>query len=219
MAAWRWLISDASLPWRIAVGVGILFVMAMTEMARKGWAARRWKEYLFLLGYGAVNDQITSRISWEYFYYGKELAPVLGPRVPPERGKLSWEAAKVGMKATWTVGLLIGVAILLANNPNRRWRQLPYGQLLAIALEVIVCAVIGAAALAWAGSRGWLAVMSDDFREMLRRDEMRPYAFMTAYGVHLGGYIGGFLGAAWAIVKVRWARQHLPLANSENSVG
>src|SRR5436305_31251 len=113
--AWRWAISDASLPWRIAAGVVIFITLAAVELARKGRAARRWKEYSFLgvvvliaLGYGVVNDQVTSRISWEYFYYGKGLSEVLGPRVPPERGRLSWEAAKVGMKATWTVGLVIG---------------------------------------------------------------------------------------------------------------
>jgi hypothetical protein len=224
MTWWRWAISDASLPWRIAVGVGILAALAILELARKGREARRWREYAFLtvvvaiaLVYGAVNDQITSRISWEYFYYGKELAQVLGDRVPPESAKLSWDAAKVGMKATWTVGLLIGVALLMANNPNRRSRQLSYRSLIGIALGVIVSAVAGALAFGWAGSRGWLAATSVDFREMVRRNEMRPYRFMTAYGVHLGGYIGGFIGAAWAIVKVRRRRRNSSAATSDQS--
>jgi hypothetical protein len=69
--------------------------------------------------YGIVNDQITSTISWEYFYYGKELDKMLGPQTPPQQWPLRWEAAKVGMKATWTAGLIFGVVLLLANNPFR----------------------------------------------------------------------------------------------------
>ena len=56
------------------------------DLVNKGRNATRWREYGFLalcvavaIVYGIVNDQITSRISWEYFYYGKDLAPILGP--------------------------------------------------------------------------------------------------------------------------------------------
>ncbi|MDB5318889.1 MAG: hypothetical protein JWN40_520, partial [Phycisphaerales bacterium] len=65
--------------------------------------------------YGVLNDQITSTISWEYFYYGKDLAEQLGPRTPPDALALHRAAALVGVKATWSAGLIIGVAQLLAN--------------------------------------------------------------------------------------------------------
>lgn len=211
---WRWINSDVGLLARIALGVLFFATLAVIELVKRGRQATRWREYLFLvavvliaLAYGVANDQITCRVSWEYYYYGKELAEVLGPRTPPAIGKLSWEAAKVGMKATWTVGLIVGVALLLANNPNARHPQLGYGKLITIACRVVLIAATGGMILGWAGSQGYLARMSEDFTEMLRRDEMRPLNFMTAYGIHLGGYIGGFVGAAWAVLAVRKARK------------
>ncbi len=210
----EWLKSDASLTARIAAGVLIFTCLAVVDVLRRGRAATRWREYLFLLAivaiallYGIVNDQITSRISWEYFFFGKGLAEVLGPQVPPDPRQLSWEAAKVGMKATWTAGLLIGVAILFANNPSPTRAPLRYPRLLLAACRVILVAAACAAALGYAGSSGWLAAFSDDFRQMLRHDEMRPRRFMIAFGIHLGGYIGGLLGAAWAVITIRRERR------------
>jgi hypothetical protein len=119
------------------------------------------------------------------------------------------------MKATWTVGLLIGVVLLLANNPSRRWPQLRFGHLIYVAIGVILFAIAGAAVVGFAGSCGWLAFTSEDFREMLRRDEMRPHQFMTAYGIHLGGYVGGLIGAIWAIVKIRSFRRKYSVASCD----
>ena len=80
------------------------------QWPQRNW---RWREYLFLFGragvaiiYGAVNDQVTSAISWEYFYFWKGLKDKLGPRTPPETLQLHWEAAKIGMQAAWTLGIL-----------------------------------------------------------------------------------------------------------------
>lgn len=122
-----------STPHRILAGVGIFTLLAVADLIQRGRYAKRWREYAFLLLcvaaamlYGVANDEITSRISWEYFYYGKELAPVIGPDVPPNPAALSWQAARIGAAATWWVGLVIGVAMLMANNPSHRRPQLPY---------------------------------------------------------------------------------------------
>ena len=100
---------------RLAAGLIIFAGLAAYDLARNGRTARRWREYLFLgcvvicaMLYGAINDQISSRISWEYFYYGKELSVVLGPDTPPNPRALHWQAALVGVKASWSAGLLIG---------------------------------------------------------------------------------------------------------------
>ena len=62
-------------PYRITFGLLVLAALAILDWYQKGPAATRWREYLFLLlcvavamAYGIANDQITSRISWEYFY-------------------------------------------------------------------------------------------------------------------------------------------------------
>src|SRR5271170_4114113 len=104
----------------------ILTAQAGSDYRRHGHAARRWREYLFLIAcsaaaaiYAALNDQITSCISWEYFYYAKDLWRHLGPVTPPPRAALSLGAAKVGATAGWSVGLLLGAALLIANNPRK----------------------------------------------------------------------------------------------------
>lgn len=201
---------------RITIGLAILALLALIDFYRRGPHATRWREYAFLLLtvliallYGILNDQITARISWEYFYYGKGLDTVLGPHLPPEARKLSWEAAKVGMKATWAVGLLVGVACLLANNPRPGRPSLAYPKLLTHTLWPAILACVFATILAFAGYRGHLARISEDFRQMLLHDEFRPRRFMGVYGIHLGGYIGGAIGTVVAVLSIRRARRKL----------
>jgi hypothetical protein len=214
MAAWQWLVkTDAGLFARIGVGVLVFFALACTDLARNGKTAKRWREYLFLLFavavalvYGLANDEATVRISPEYFLYGKELSPLVEGH--PER--LPLEAAKVGLKATWSVGLLVGAAILLANNPHGALPQLPYRRLVRLMPRMIACAAACAAALGAIGYMGGLALFSQDFQEMVRRNEFRPYRFMAVYGIHLGGYLGGLIGTAWTVFSIRRSRRVIP---------
>jgi hypothetical protein len=206
-----WAYTDGGLWARIAIGTAIFVILGVVDVCRNGWRGRRWREYLFLGGavaaamiYGAVNDQITSSISWEYFYYGKGLADRLGTATPPAAG-LRWEAAKVGLKATWSAGLLIGVALLLANNPGRR-PQLSYGRLTRYLLMILLCAIIAAAVLGAMGYAGWAAHWSEDFHQMVLHDEFRPRRFMCVYGIHLGGYVGGLAGTLAAVWLIRRQR-------------
>ncbi len=202
-----------TLPFRLAIGLSIFALLAITDLHHNGKRARRWREYTFLAAvvaiamlYGIINDQITSAISWEYFYYGKELCTVLGPQTPPDRAAMRWEAAKVGMQATWSVGLVLGAVLLIANNPSRSRPQLSFGHLFAFVPGVLIFAATMAALLGLVGSLGGLNWCSDDFREMAQTHLFRPSHFMTAWGAHLGGYIGGILGggiAAWRVITRR----------------
>ncbi len=213
--SWNWWVhSDAGLAARIGIGAVIFALLAWVDWRRNGPGARRWREYLFLLFtvaaaliYGALNDQITSRISWEYFYYGKGLADALPPGAE-HSAALHWEAAKIGMKATWTAGLIIGVALLIANNPRRDRRQLSYGTLVGCLCLVFLVCVVFAVLLGITGYLGWLTPFSHDFSEMVRRNEFRPHRFMAVFGVHLGGYVGGLAGAALAAVWILTQRKN-----------
>jgi hypothetical protein len=194
---------------RIAVGIIILAGLAFWDVMEKGKEATRWKEYSFLatcvavaIAYGALNDLITSRISWEYFYYGKELAPVLGPDVPPDAGKLNWQVMRIGAEATWWAGLVIGAGMLMANNPSRRGAPLSYAQLGMRLPFIIGITIIWAIILGFAGARGQLNWISQDFQRMAETNLWRPPRFMTVYGIHLGGYVGGGLAALYGIASV-----------------
>jgi glucan phosphoethanolaminetransferase (alkaline phosphatase superfamily) len=212
---WNWLtFSDSGLLFRIGVGVAIFAVLAISDLRKNRAAATRWREYSFLvicvllaLVYGLINDALTSSISWEYFYYGKDLAAQLGPQVPPDPMKLHLAAAVIGMKATWSAGLVIGVALLLANNPSRRLPRLRNRSLLRWLLLVLLLTLLFAAAGAIAGHFALPALWNSDFAAMFHRNEMRPRRFMTAYGIHLGSYIGGLLGMLAAAWRIRLQRR------------
>jgi hypothetical protein len=214
----HWLLhSNTSLLLRIALGVLIFATLALVDYARHRQNATRWREYTLLLLavasailYGVLNDQITSSISWEYFYYGKGLEEQLGPQTPPATLPLHLAAALVGVKATWSAGLLIGVALLLANNPSKRLpRRLRNRDLLTlIPLVFLVTACVGALG-GCLGYTGLPARWNDDFAQMLRHNEWRPHRFIAVYGVHLGGYVGGAIATTLAVLRIRQKRRAL----------
>ncbi|HEX5241940.1 MAG TPA: hypothetical protein VFW23_01665 [Tepidisphaeraceae bacterium] len=210
MFSWTWWTrSTQGLLARIAIGAAIFAILATVDLVRHGKKATRWREYLFLVagvvlacGYGMINDQITSRISWEYFYYGKGLDDVLGSRIPPDSTAMSWAAMKVGIEATWTAGLIVSVALLIANNPGPNRPQLPYRTLLGhfgfIAIIAVGCSII----LGTVGYLGSLTWISSDFRWLAHENLMRPSHFMCVFGIHLGAYLGGTLGVIVSVLRV-----------------
>ena len=212
---WDWLIhSDAGLALRIGVGAAIFAILALIDLARNGRHATRWREYALLLiaavvamAFGAINDVITSSISWEYFYYGKGLSEQLGPTVPPDPSRLQAAAALVGVKASWSAGLIIAVALLLANNPSKRLPRLRNRSLLIYLPIALTCVIVGGVLGGLTGYAGLPTHWNTDFAEMLQRDEMRPRRFMATYGVHLGEYLGGAVGMILALGLIRRRRR------------
>jgi len=207
---WDWWVrSDAGLGARVGIGVAIFAALAIVELRRKGKDARRWREYVFLvvcvataMAYGVLNDLVTASISWEYFYYGKGLDAIVGPQTPPRESILLWHAAMVGLKATWTAGLIGGVAILMANNPRRGRPQLPYSVLYRVVPLLILGAMTCAGICGILGYAGVFARFMGDFADLVREDLFRPHRFMCVYGMHFGAYVGGAIGAMAAVLWV-----------------
>jgi hypothetical protein len=199
----------------LTVGLLILAALALHDLHRHGRRATRWREYAFLLlatvaaiAYGVLNDQLTSTISWEYFYYGKDLAEKLGPQLPPDPITLRLHAAIVGVQATWSAGLILGVALLLANNPSKRLpHRLTYPQLFRQIPMIFAITAATAAVGALLGYAGLLKRFHEDFPGMIANNLWRPRRFMTVFGIHLGGYAGALLALVVAVVRVRRQRR------------
>jgi hypothetical protein len=195
-----WFATDAGLVARIAIGGAIFAALAVADLLRHGRSARRWREYVFLLavvaaamGYGIANDWIASGISWEYFVYGKGVS--MTARMP-------WAACLIGMKASFSAGLVVGVAMLMANNPREGRRQLRYRELfqwLAVVLAIAVTGAVVGAGVGWRGGWNW---MSGDLAAIWREGMFRPRRFMAAYGMNLGGYAGAAVGTIAAVVGI-----------------
>jgi hypothetical protein len=217
----HWLTrTDSGLLLRVAVGVAVFTVLAIADLQRAGRAGRaatRWREYAFLLvcvaaavAYGVVNDQITSSISWEYFYYGKELDQVLGPAVPPDGRALHLQAAKIGAEATWSAGLIFGVVLLFANNPRPGLPRLSNRELLRQLPVIAIMAALCGAIMGWLGYNGSLVQLQSEFAGMVSDNLYHPHRFMCAWGVHLGGYMGGAIGtilSASRVIRLRSLRR------------
>jgi hypothetical protein len=201
-------------PLRFTFGILVLAALAIVDLRQKGRDATRWREYVFLalcvavaMVYGILNDQVTCRISWEYFYYGKELAPILGPDTPPDPMALRLQALRIGAAATWWASLIIGAAMLIANNPSRRGPQLPYPRLIARLPAILGITALCAIVFGFAGYHYFLNGISPDFQNLADTNLWRPHRFMTVYGIHLGGYIGGALAVIYSVSSILHERR------------
>jgi hypothetical protein len=199
MSLHDFLHTDTGLLIRIAIGCTIFASLAIYDLRKNGAKAKRWREYSLLiasvlasLAYGTINDQITVTISPEYYLHGKGIANTLGDN--PPMPQLRWEAAKVGLKATWSAGLIFGVVLLIANNPYKSLPRLRNRQLLIYLPMILTTAAACGGIGGWLGYHGQLTRLDSDFQNLIDLQMYRPYRFMYAWGVHLGGYAGGMIG-------------------------
>jgi hypothetical protein len=165
------------------------------------------------IGYGVLHDQVTVRISLEYFTIGH---PPLLPTESPTLLALGW-----GVVATWWVGLPLGLALAAAARLGRRPKlsaadlRRPIGLLL---LTMGVSAAIAGAIGALLAANGKVWLVSPMF-EAVPTD--RHVRFLTALWMHSASYAIGILGGV-ALVAWTWRRRkgvvHVVPTSAENLV-
>lgn len=188
---------------RLATLLVLMIMGAAIDVAVRGREATRPREYAFLLAAGAIGalfalctDQVTSRLSPEYFVIGKGL---------DEGPTFARAVVELGLQAGLVAGLVLGGVLLLANQAKPDRPALPLARVLLRAGwplgGALLVAPIGAltgVALFPGGMRGELARLLD--AEPLER-------FMRVWGVHLGLYVGAVAGVIVAVVDVRRRRR------------
>jgi len=145
--------------------------------------------------YGLIHDQITIRISPEYF-------TVLHPQILPMDCPLTLLALAWGVIATWWVGLILGIVLALSSCCGKR-PKLSASQLVRPILKLLLVMATGATV---AGAIGYelgvhhVLKPSDLVVEEVPPDHItRVFA---AGATHLASYALGFAGG---IVLSIWA--------------
>lgn len=148
--------------------------------------------------FGMVHDQITYTISPEYFTRMKfdqfRAADFgLSPRV---------FVAEIGFLATWWVGL-IG-AWFLARIATRKFRDPAKAVLLALVFVMGSAAAFGSSGYFWGilfseSIRGW----EEAIQALGVKDAP---SFQRVAGIHVGSYLGAFVGWIFAMIRFAMAR-------------
>ena len=194
-----------SLKYRIIAGLMFFATLGILDLIKNPQNPKRLKEYGFLFSivgitmlYGLLHDYITSTISPDYF--------VLGKGIENATEGFNKDVAILALKATWSAGLAIGVAFLLANNPSKVKPQLKYKTLYQLLIYPLLLSVSAAIVL---GIIFNLVVLNFSSPE---NDLLSPQSyklFMTVWGIHIGSYAGGLLGIIVGIVRIRILRARI----------
>jgi len=160
------------------------------------------KIFLFALGaallYGIVLDQVTTRVSLEYFTVAH---PAVVASQSPTEIALAW-----GTRAAGTVGLVLGALLALSARVGRRPRRRA-SELTGPVAQVMVAAAAGALI---GGIAGYLAARAGWVRlpEPLagRIEPSRHARFFAVYGATLASYTVGISGGLWLCLSTWRAR-------------
>jgi hypothetical protein len=159
------------------------------------------------VGYGVLNDQITSRICLEYFTIAHRKIEGLSD---PSAIALYW-----GVVATWWVGTFLGTAVALAANIGRR-PAYPFRSLLRPGLILLVvmfvCALISGI-IGYALMTLHLVAPPGEMRYLI--EQTKQPAFMADTFAHGASYIVGLIGGLILIGKTWHSR---PTASEKKSV-
>jgi hypothetical protein len=149
--------------------------------------------------YGIIHDQITARISVEYFNPGHP--PIFGGTMNPTLLGLGW-----GVIATWWVGFFLGVPLGICSTVGGLPRVSAMDLIKPIAVMLVVLATLAALS----GVTGYVAARSGHFPfDSELNDPDTPadqrVRFATAHATHLASYaFGTLLGIAlciWVLVR------------------
>jgi len=182
---------DYYFPLKIRFPLGILafIILAIIDFKKFGWKSERLREYSFLffcallaIFYAVINDMITSSISEEYFIKGKGI--LSGPG-------FKWRVAWIAVKGSYWVGLLSGVALLIANNKYKNFPRVSMVKLLQYSVLPVLFAIFTSVIFYF---------LNINESNVVLYGVDNAAAFNTVMETHRGAYIGGLIGTVLAVV-------------------
>lgn len=148
-------------------------------------------------GYGAIHDQLSYTLSPDYFHAFKFQQFAIRPQHWNRLG-----VAVVGWRATWWMGVLAGVPILVIGMVTGDWRKYVRRTLMAYLVAIATAAAVGLAAMAVGSSRITEASLGRfGFPPGVDRVAFARVGFM-----HKWSYMGGGIGCLAACVYLGWSQ-------------
>lgn len=174
----------------------LVFMAGMVAYDFKNPPGRRYRpaNYGFILAAGIIGalfglgvDVCTSRISVDYFIYGKGI---------PFDSSFALNVMRLGLKAGFSAGAVTGCFFLMAN-ANKTWVLPLYAYLV---LPLILAMFTGAFLGCLQFQTGWIT--QKDVISALGL--YRARYFTTVWMTHVGVYAGGLAGMLIACGVIRW---------------
>lgn len=149
---------------------------------------------LAAITYGILHDQVTARISVEYFTIGHER---IFNTEDPTLLAFGW-----GVIATWWVGLSLGIPLAIAcrfgSKPKFTWRD--------IAKPIVIMLAISGMAALVAGIGHYYGNLSGPMLVDHRMPGLSMHRFEAVHRAHITSYECGFLGGLIVILNA-WYRR------------
>lgn len=197
---------DSSWSARLVILITLMAIFASSDYVRNDRSLWKAREYFYLLAagsifamLGALNDQITGRISMEYFHFGKGI-----PLGPGFLLKASWLGAKAGfMLGTFVYGIF-----LIISKSNRMDSPIIFRKLLLKLLIPFLFSIgmIPIITIVWYRLINY-SLFADIANGLPLNQRQR---FFIVWGWHIALYLGGFLGTAVAALNIRkWRSPYL----------
>jgi len=161
-------------------------------------ASTKWREYLFVIGAGAMGagpgllcDLLTSTISLEYFVFGKGLTAGDGLRL---------RAGALGMKAGFSAGAIAGAVLLYVWTRRHLLLAGDCRRLIGSGCILLAGATLCAVVFGIAFSSFDALDFGASLKGILEESQIKR--FLTVWWIHLGAYTGAVLGLVLAIVDM-----------------
>lgn len=147
--------------------------------------------------FGALHNQVSYTVGPDYFHQFKFRQFAIPSEVPPRIG-----AAIVGWRASWWMGLIVGLppfllGLLLLSPAGKLWSA----GLRAIFVVFLITALASGIGFFF----GLIAVDQEVAAQIALPETIRnPVGFLRAGAMHDASYIGGFVGvfaAIWVIFR------------------
>jgi hypothetical protein len=196
---------------RLLLFLAFCAAVVLCDWLYYGRRASRYREYGFLLfggicgaPVGLLTDQITSRISPEYFIEGKGLSA---------GAEFQREVMLLGLKAGFSAGIVAAALLLFSNSTLSSISRLPIAALVWHLLRIGLLACVAAFVVG-----GIAFFIPKDLALKIIGAAMEPAAahrFVTVWGIHVGIYLGALIGVASNMVGIFSHRRSLAKATAE----